>query len=254
MKILMLGDVVGPACVELLSRELRAVQKETGADMIIVNCENASEGNGITRTDALALLDAGADVLTSGNHIWKKRDIRALLEADERILRPANYPAGTPGAGYTIVRIGGERVLVISLLGTMLMDTMDSPFEVADRILAREDGAFDLAVVDMHAETTSEKLALARYLDGRVSVLAGTHTHVQTADAQVLPGGTGYVTDLGMCGPMDGILGVRSDCILAKFKTRLPQKFELATGEITLHGALFDCDGLRCRTATLYKK
>ena len=190
----------------------------------------------------------GCDVLTGGNHIFRKKEIRHYLDESEIVVRPANYPYGTPGNGYTIFGVNGFNILIINLLGTIYMESLACPFMTADRILEREKGRYDLAVLDFHAEATSEKIALGRYLDGRISAVWGTHTHVATADNQVLPKGSGYVTDLGMSGPPDGVLGIRADIIIEKLRTKLPVKFEFAEGATEVNGVIFalDTDSGKC--------
>ena len=243
LQILAIGDIVGPAALDCVCRKLSALRDECRADLVIINAENAAAGNGLDAVSAKRLLSSGADVLTTGNHVWKKRDLLPLLSDSERILRPANYPAACPGFGYTVYSAMGYRFLVINVLGNIYMDTaLESPFAVIDRILAREEGRYDFAVLDVHAEATSEKLALARYLDGRVHVVFGTHTHVPTADLQILPGGTGYITDLGMTGPENSILGVRHEIIIEKLRTQMPVRFEIADGDLILGGACFTLD------------
>ncbi|MBQ2765567.1 MAG: YmdB family metallophosphoesterase, partial [Clostridia bacterium] len=209
---------------------------------VVCNAENAALGNGLDPNSADTLLSSGCDVLTGGNHIFRKREIRRYLEMSRSVVRPANYPYGTAGNGYTFANIDGYRVLVINMLGTIYLDSLNCPFATADRILEREAGRYDFAVLDFHAEATSEKIALGRYLDGRVNVIFGTHTHVPTADACILPNGSGYVTDLGMSGPPDGVLGVRADIIIEKLRTKMPVKFELAEGATVVNGVIFTLD------------
>ncbi|MBQ3184221.1 MAG: YmdB family metallophosphoesterase [Clostridia bacterium] len=242
MKILAIGDVVGPAAIEYMSKKLRNFVSAERVSLTLVNGENASVGNGLTRADAIAILDAGADVITGGNHIWQKKDLRDFLDTSERIIRPANYPSANPGNGYTIADADGYRVLVMNVMGVIYGDSLADPFETVERILKREEGNYDIATLDIHAETTSEKYALARYFDGRINVIYGTHTHIPTADEQVLPKGTGYITDLGMTGPHDSILGVKSECIIHKLTTKLPTKFEIAENDLRVNGALFELD------------
>ena len=242
MKILAVGDVVGSNGLEYLSSKLWSVRSSLNVDMCIVNGENASEIIGLGRGDAMKILDAGADVVTLGNHSFGRRDIYPLLDDTERIIRPANFAPGTPGIGYTIVRVGGCRVLCISLIGTVNMTPESSPFYEADRILEREKGSYDVSVVDFHAEATSEKIALGRYLDGRVSVVFGTHTHVQTADEEIFPGGTAYITDIGMTGPTNGVIGVDADISIRKLMTHMPEHFRVAEGPCKARGALFEID------------
>ena len=239
MKILAIGDVVGPLGLEYLSKNLRNYISKEKISLTLVNGENASIGNGLCRADAEAILDAGADVITGGNHIWQKKDLRDFLDTSERIIRPCNYPGGNPGNGYTIADADGYRVLVINAMGIVFSDPLDCPFNAVERILKREEGNYDFATLDIHAETTSEKYALARYFDGRINCIYGTHTHIPTADEQVLPNGSGYITDIGMTGPHDGILGVKTECIIHKLTTKLPTRFELAEGDVRINGVLF---------------
>ncbi len=252
IKILAIGDVVGELGVEYLSGgRLRRMASSLGADVIIANGENSSKTNCITPDSAEAIFEAGADVITGGNHTLKRYHTYSYLDSHPNCIRPANYPSDAAGDGYTVVDCCGWRLLVINLLGTTFMDPLDSPFKAADKILADMKGKYDFAVVDIHAEATSEKMCLARYLDGRVSAVFGTHTHVQTSDACVLPGGTGYITDLGMTGPTEGVLGVKSENAIHKFIKRTPIFFEHASGEAAAHGALFtvDTDSGKCVSA-----
>lgn len=242
LRILTIGDVVGPCAVDVLSKHLFSLRNTLRVDFVIANGENAAPGNGIDIQSAKTLLFAGVDVITTGNHIWQKRDIRDFLCTNEQILRPANYPAACPGSGYTVFSVMGYRFLVINVLGTVYMDALENPFSAVDRILQHEAGRYDFVCVDFHAETTSEKRAMGFYLDGRVNIVFGTHTHVPTADLQILPLGTGYITDLGMTGPRDSILGVRSDIIIEKLITKMPVRFELAETPITLNAAVFTID------------
>ena len=243
LKILAVGDVVRTCGVECLAGgKLRRLRDILGAQLVIVNGENSSHDNGLSPDSAAALLEAGADVITGGNHTLRRRDIGPFLDDHANVLRPANYPGDAPGCGYTITDCAGRRALVLNLAGTTFMEPLDSPFKVADHILSANAGRYDFAVVDIHAEATSEKLCLARYLDGRAAVVFGTHTHVPTADAQVLPGGTGYITDLGMTGSMNGILGVKTECVLHKFLQRTPVYFASAEGDCAAQGALFTID------------
>lgn len=240
MKILCLGDVVGPVATEKLRRSLWKIRKERGISFVMINAENADAGNGLTAATAKELLASGADVLTSGNHIWQKRDLYSFLDSSDQVLRPANYPDENPGSGYTILDCDGWRMLVINLQGTVFMDALDCPFRTVEKILARCEGKYDLSLMDIHAEATSEKIAIAHCFDGKINMIVGTHTHVPTADARILSGGTGYVTDLGMCGVTDSALGVNTDCIIRKMRYKLPVKFELAEGKVTFQGVEFD--------------
>jgi len=243
IRILTIGDVVGERATARLSECLWNLRRNLNIDTVIANGENASSGNGLSPKDAKALLMGGVDVITSGNHIWKKSELRCMLDEEETLLRPANYPSANPGKGYTVTDVCGYRLLTVSLLGTVYTEPLSCPFETLDRILEREDGRYDISVVDFHAEATSEKLALAYEFDGRVNAVVGTHTHVQTADERVLPGGTAFITDLGMCGPDGGILGVRKDEVIRKLRTKLPVRFAPADGELVLCGAVITLDG-----------
>ena len=240
MKILTIGDVVGRRSIDYLSQKLRRMKTNLGADFVVCNGENASEIHGISARDADALLDAGADIITLGNHAFGSRDVYSLLDdRSAEIIRPANYPATCPGEGYTIREVSGLRLLCMNLSGTAFLDPLDNPFTTVDRILERTRGTYDVALLDFHAEATSEKLAMGYHLDGRVQIVFGTHTHVPTADARVLPKGTGYITDLGMTGPQNGILGTDAEAVLHKMRTHLPSRFSVADGPITAQGALF---------------
>lgn len=240
--ILCIGDVVGTGGLKCLSLHRAALRARYDPDLIVVNGENSAEGNGMTRASAAELVRAGADVVTGGNHTFKWRESYALLDDGAPFLRPANYPASAPGVGYAVFDAKGYRVLVMNLLGTVYMEPLTSPIDCAARILETEAGRYDLALCDFHGEATSEKLCFARYFDGKISAVFGTHTHVQTADAQILPGGTGYITDAGMCGSHGGILGVRTEDVVKKFTTCLPVKFTPAEGELRLCGVFFALD------------
>ena len=240
MKILAIGDVVGKRSIDYLSAHLWGLRDRLRPDLVVANGENASEIHGLTAADAAALLDCGIDLLTMGNHTFGYRDIGPFLDNNpDKIIRPANYPAACPGQGYTVCTAGGLRVLCMNVSGQVFMDALHDPFDTVDAILNREAGNYDLSLLDIHAEATSEKLALARYFDGRITVMFGTHTHVPTADQQVLPRGSGYVTDLGMTGPTDGVLGVKAEDVLQKFRTHMPTRFTVATGPIEAQAVLF---------------
>ncbi len=246
MKILCIGDVVGRRAIDHLSRRLRPMQNSLGVDFTVANGENAAEIHGITSADADALLAAGVDLITLGNHTYSARDIGTYLDdhaghagREATIIRPANFPATAPGVGYTVREVSGRRILCFNIMGQAFMDPLDDPFAAANRILAQEKGNYDLALCDFHAEATSEKQGMGFHLDGRVSVLFGTHTHVPTADNRVLPHGTGYVTDLGMTGPQNGILGTDAAAVLRKMRDRLPARFTVADGPIEAQAVLF---------------
>ena len=239
-KVLAVGDVVGGPGMEQIRRHLRRLKRETGADFVVVNGENASVV-GITPSQAEDILDAGADAITLGNHSFSKREITPFLDESDRIVRPANYAPQVPGKGWTVLESRFGDVALIDLIGRCGMDYgPDNPFLMIEKILNRVEAKFIL--VEIHAEATSEKLAMGYLLDGRVSAVWGTHTHVPTADARVLPKGTGYVTDLGMTGPRDSVLGIRPDLSIAKFRGDLPERYRWAEGPTKLEGVLFTLD------------
>lgn len=242
MKILAIGDVVGPAGVDFLAKNLYNIQKKYDADMIIANGENAASGNGLDIETAEKIFASGVDVITSGNHIWNKHEMQKRIEDFPNILRPANYPSTCPGNGYVIFNASGYKVLVISVLGTVYMDAYACPFETVDRILKREQGNFDYCIVDFHAEATSEKCALAKYFDGKITAVVGTHTHVQTADARVLPNGTAFITDLGMTAAYNSILGIKNEIIIEKFLTKMPIRFVQEEGNVQFNAAIIETD------------
>jgi len=251
MKILALGDIVGLKTVEYLKEKLWCFRKENKIDFVIANGENVNDIFGLGIDEARELLDCGIDIITTGNHVWGRRDIYDFLDSSENVIRPANYPAGSPGSGYTIVNSDGFKILCINVLGTVFMDSLTSPFDAVDMILAREEGNYDVALLDIHAEATSEKLAMGYHFDGRINAIFGTHTHVQTADERILPGGSGYITDLGMTGPKDGILGVDKECVLYRFLTKMPKRYVVAQGEIEAQGAIFDIDAFAKKTTAV---
>ena len=241
MKILAIGDIVGSSAIDYLSKNLSKFVRENRIDFVIANGENVSEIKGISKNDAESLFNIGIDFITLGNHAFGKKDIYAYLDNNEhKIIRPCNFPSKAPGGGYSIVNIDGYKVLIINALGTMYMTPLNSPFEIIDRILEREKESYDFAILDFHAEATSEKLAIAHYFDGRIAIIFGTHTHVQTADEQILPKGSAYITDIGMTGPINSILGTKIEAIIDKFTLQTPQYFTVAEGEIEVNGVIFD--------------
>ena len=243
MKILAIGDIVGGIAIDYLEKNLSKFIRDNNIDFVIANGENASEIKGLSHRDAEALYNVGVDFITLGNHAFGKRDIYSFLDDNEhRIIRPANFPASAPGSGYSIINLDGYKVLIMNVLGTMFMNPINSPFEVIDVVLEREKGNYDFAILDIHAEATSEKLAIARYFDGRISIIFGTHTHVQTADECILPMGSAYITDIGMAGPENSILGTKVEAIIDRFIMQTPQYFTVADGGVKVHGALFDID------------
>jgi 2',3'-cyclic-nucleotide 2'-phosphodiesterase len=244
MKLLFLGDIVGRPGRDLIRRHVRALASRHDADLVIANGENAAGGAGITRDNMLEILSSGVDVITTGNHVWDKPETLEFIGNEPRLLRPANYPEGTPGAGSCVVTArSGIKVGVINVMGRVFLHAIDDPFRGAEREIARVrgDGA-QVIFVDMHAETTSEKIALSYYLDGMVTAVIGTHTHVQTADERILPGGTACLTDVGMTGPHDGVIGIEKAAIIDRFVSGLPARFETASGDPRMHGVLITVD------------
>ena len=243
MKILVVGDIVGRPGRVIAERLVVPLREELKLDAVIINCENAAGGAGITPSTADELFRAGADVLTSGNHVWRKKEALELLRMDPRVLRPANYPEGTPGSGSTVVEtLSGEKIGVLNVMGRVFMEPLDCPFRTADRELQRLKMVTPIVVVDMHAEATSEKVAMGWHLDGKASLVFGTHSHVPTADERILPKGTAFVTDVGMTGPYDSVIGRRVDQILQRFLSNMPVKADVAEGNIQLRGLVVDVD------------
>ena len=242
LRILFVGDVVGAPGRRILKARLKGLATDTGADLTIVNGENAAGGAGLTTATAEEILAAGAQVITTGNHVWDKRDALALLAREPRILRPANYPEGSPGSGVIVIAVGSARVAVVNLMGRVFMPLVDDPFRGADRILDELKGRADAVIVDFHAEATSEKSAFSWYLDGRVSAVLGTHTHVATADARVLPGGTAFITDVGMTGSFASVIGVKKEQAIERFRTSRSIPYETADGDVRLAAVTIDID------------
>jgi len=247
MRLLFVGDVVGSpgrAALRALLPDLRARHEP---DWVVVNGENAAGGLGITPPLAHEMLDdLGVDALTLGNHAYRHREMYELLDTDDRIVRPANYPKGNPGRGYTVIERDGARLAVVNLIGTVFLEAARSPFAEADAILAELRGKADHVLIDFHAEATSEKIAMGWHLDGRATACVGTHTHVPTADARVLPGGTAYVSDVGMTGARGGVIGVKREQALERFRTLMPIRFETSPDDPWLNGVLIEAgdDGL----------
>lgn len=239
MRILAIGDVVGDRAVTYLEEHLDRVRHAQKIDFVVANAENAAEIRGLNARQAARLLAAGVDAITLGNHAFGQRDLYEVLDSERRIVRPANFPPQTPGMGYTVLPFDGGKILVMNVCGRAFMDSYADPFAAVENILRREAGNYDLSVLDVHAEATSEKLALARRFDGRIDIVFGTHTHVPTADEQLLPKGTAYQTDIGMSGPVDGILGVTAEAVLERFTSLLPTRFVTAPGEIRVNATIF---------------
>ncbi len=243
MRMLCIGDVVGRPGRTAVERLVGMLRQETGAECVVVNAENAAGGSGITQRIARDLLAAGVDAITLGDHAWGQRDVFEAFGEFSTLVRPANYPSGAPGRGACLVELeGGLRVGVINLVGRIFMDPSECPFRAADAAIAELAPKTRIIVVDMHAEATSEKIAMGRYLDGRVSVVFGTHTHVVTADETILSGGTAYITDVGMTGPHDSVLGREVKPVLKKLTTGVPARFEVATGDVRISGIVVTVD------------
>jgi metallophosphoesterase (TIGR00282 family) len=242
MNILMVGDVFGEPGRAAIAKLLPGLRQQHAIDLCVVNVENAAGGFGVTPSMARQFLEQGADVMTSGNHIWDKKEIVEYIVKENLLLRPANFPAGTPGSGFITVKAGPHRVAVLNLMGRVFMAPIDCPFRKADEVLPELRKDTPIILVDMHCEATSESQAMGWYLDGRASAVVGTHRHVQTADERVLPGGTAYITDLGMTGPTEGVIGVDRELILQRFLTQMPARFEPAKGPAALHGVVIVVD------------
>ena len=243
MKMLFIGDTVGKAGRAIVHQYLKQLQDEYQVDLTILNCENAAAGFGVTPKIADEFFDWGIDVLTSGNHIWDKKEIMPYLDKNSRILRPANYPAGNPGKGVALLKMrSGEQAAVLNLQGRVFMPPTDDPFRVADAELAKLPKDVKVIFVDMHGEATSEKVAMGWYLDGRVSAVVGTHTHIPTADETILPGGTAFLTDAGMAGPFYSVIGVVKEDVIRRFLTSIPSSFESASQDARLNGVFIEVD------------
>ena len=251
MKILAIGDVVSTVGCEYLRKKLPSLKKTYGVDFCIVNGENSAAGNGITPQSADYLFDSGVDLITTGNHVFRRREIYDRLDTDRNIIRPANYYAGNPGKGFAIADMGSVKIGVINLAGNAFMEGAN-PFTAADEVLKKLDEC-RIILCDFHAEATGEKRALGFYLDGKVSAVFGTHTHVQTADEQILPNGTGYITDLGMVGTVNSVLGVTPEAIITKLKTGMPTRFDNNEGECMLNACLFEIDKQSGKTTAVQR-
>lgn len=243
MNILCIGDVTSPGGVEHLCRHLWDVRRQNRIDLCIVNAENASLVSAATPDQIDALVKAGADVITGGNHTLRQKQLYPLLNQSDTLLRPINFPEDAPGSGYTICDAAGYSVLVINAMGNVHIDPiLDSPYPYIDRVLTREAGRYDIALLEIHAEATGEKLAMGYAYDGKIQAVWGTHTHVPTADEQILPQGTGYVTDVGMCGESGGVLGMDPALVVERMRTRLPVRFVKASGAPVANGVIFTVD------------
>lgn len=243
MNILVIGDIVGKPGRKAVKTLLSGIQSQYNIEFTIANGENAAGGKGLTRDVMNELLSAGIDVLTMGNHVWDNKDIFSVIDDEPRLIRPVNYPGFCPGQGYHIYSAGYNRkVAVINVSGRVFMPSLDCPFRTVEEVVSEVKDKCDLIFIDIHAEATSEKLAFAYYFDGKVSAVLGTHTHIQTADERILPAGTAYITDLGMTGPVDSILGMDKNLVIDKFLTQRPVRFEVAKGRTQLEGVVIEVD------------
>ena len=243
MRVLLVGDVVGRPGRRAVARVVPQVVRELEVDLVVANGENAAGGFGLTPQTAQELFAAGVHVLTTGNHVWDRKELLAFIDGEARLLRPANFPPGSPGRGFTVVQDrAGRPVAVLNLMGRTFMEPLDCPFRTADVLVEQLRSRTPVILVDFHAEATAEKVAMGWYLDGRVSAVFGTHTHVPTADERVLPGGTAYITDLGMVGPADGIIGMDRRAVIDHILTRLPRRYEVASGPVRVDMAVVEID------------
>lgn len=242
MKILAVGDLVGSAGVKELGKQLKTIKKEENIDFVIVNGENSAEGMGITEKNFHDILETKVDVITMGNHTWGKKDIFKFID-HPKLIRPANYTKGIVGKGYGIYTCKGKKIAVINLIGRVYINVLsENPFIVAKEIIEKIKNTVDIIIIDFHAEATGEKITLGYYLDGKVTAVYGTHTHVQTADERILPKGTAYISDIGMTGPKNSALGMDVSVVIKRFETTLPEKYKIATGDCMFNGVIFDID------------
>lgn len=248
MRILIVGDVSGRSGRRAFAKHTADLKRERGIDLVIVNGENSAGGKGITRESMDELIAGGADIVTTGNHVWDRKEVKAIIDVEPYLIRPGNFPEGAPGKGYCIYPHKYKTVGVMNLMGRAFMTPLDCPFRKADEILRELDGKCDIIILDMHAEATSEKQAMGWYLDGRVNVVVGTHEHVQTSDERLLPKGTAFITDLGMVGARNSILGVKVESILDKFLYMTPVKFEVAEGACIYNALIVEIDNATNKT------
>ena len=251
MRILFIADVVGAPGRRALAERLRSIREDHQIDACVVNGENAADGIGITPRLADQILGLGVDAITLGNHAFRRTEIGAYLESSDRVVRPANMARGTPGRGMTVVPAGDARLAVVNVLGSLFLHPATSMFEVVDELVERARESTPVVLVDVHAEATSEKAALARWLDGRVTAVVGTHTHVQTSDARLLPKGTAFMTDAGMTGPHDSVIGVEAELAIRRMRTGLPVRFETAQGGVRIEGAVVTCDASTGKSSSI---
>ena len=251
MRILAVGDIVGEGGLKKLKEVLPKIKKDENIDFVITNGENVAGGMGITKKHFDEIIKAGTDVVTMGNHTWGKKDIFNFID-DEKLIRPANYPKGVVGKGYGIYKSKDKKIAVVNLLGRTDMNVLtENPFLIAEELVNKLNKEADIIAIDFHAEATAEKIALANMLDGKVSIVFGTHTHVQTADETILPKGTAYITDIGMTGPINSVIGMDINASLKRFKTTLPEKYKLAEGKCCLTGCIFDINDENCQIKSI---
>jgi metallophosphoesterase (TIGR00282 family) len=253
MVVALIGDLIGEPGRKALLLSLSKLIDEHSIDFVIANGENAAGGFGITGKIASRLYSYGVDCITTGNHVWRNREVFNVIENNHRLLRPANYPSGAPGNGWTILEKSGHKLAVMNLLGRVYMEPLDNPFKTARKEISAIKKETKNIIVDFHGEATSEKIALGWYLDGQVSAVIGTHTHVQTADERVLPGGTAYITDAGMTGPFDSVIGMKKENALKKFVTLIPSKFTVAENDIRLNGVLVTLDPVSGKASSIQR-
>lgn len=245
MRILAVGDIVGESGVRKLKELLPRIKRDENIDFVITNGENSAGGMGITEKNFKDMLDAGTNVVTMGNHTWGKKDIFKFID-NEQLLRPANYPKGVVGKGVGVYECKGKKIAVMNFIGRVDINILsENPFIMAKEMVEEIKDKVDIIIIDFHAEATAEKIAMARYLDGKITALFGTHTHVQTADEQILPQGTAYITDIGMTGPKNSVIGMDVEASIKRFETTLPEKYKLAEGECILNGIIFDIDDVK---------
>lgn len=251
MKILTVGDIVGNNGITYLNKIVPDLKQKENIDFIIVNGENAAEGMGITEKNFKDILSCGTDVVTMGNHTWGKKDIFNFID-HPKLIRPANYSEGVVGKGYIITECKGKKIAVINLIGRVDMNVLsENPFTVANNIINKIKNNVDIIVVDFHAEATAEKIAMANYLDGKVTIIFGTHTHVQTADERILPKGTAYITDIGMTGPLNSVIGMDVKASIKRFETSLPERYKIAEGKSKFNACIFEMDETNCKVTKI---
>ncbi len=251
MKIMLTGDVVGRPGRRAFQKYTPKLRQERQIDVVVVNGENSAGGKGITRKSLDELYHGGADIVTSGNHVWDKKDVLEFIDREPFLVRPANYPEGAPGKGSCIYPFRSKNIGVMNLSGRTFMPVLDCPFQKAEELLRELTPVCDVLILDFHAEATSEKMAMGWYLDGRVNCIVGTHTHIQTADERILPGGTAYITDLGMVGAWNSVLGVCTDIVLDKFTKALPVRFDLANGPNVYSAVILEIDDVSNKTTAI---